>query len=1035
MKNTVLLLITFWLCNIAFSQQDVPPVNGYQAQFEQAYIAYPSIPRGILESVAFCNTRFTHITHNAGDPESCVELPKAYGVMGLTLDGKNYFRNNLTLIATLSGYTEQSIINDPAIHIQAYAKAYNNLLESYSLLNASPENQLPVLISLSELPDSGLQNDFALNSQLYSIFAFLNTKEYQVFYQFPEYNIDLKSIFGENNYKILSSPSVIITGESVNDLNGNQYQKSQNNNSNANLQSVNYASALWNPAASCNYSSRNGTAISAITIHTVQGSYASCISWFKNCNANVSAHYVVRSSDGQITQMVNETKKAWHVGNHNPYTIGIEHEGYIADATWYTNAMYVASANLSRDITQSGYGILPTSCYNGPSCTGTSNSCGLSNTYKIKGHQHYSSQSHTDPGINWDWPKYYCLINNCNSGPTNLSVSTSTNCGNPSVTLNWANNASNWNIDITTNSNWNSWNVKFGINGTSTTAPAGFSGGLILQPGVTYYWRIFDGTNFTYGPSFTVPNCAPLGNIDVANCNTVDGWAFDPNYTNQSINVKVYIDGAYIATVPTTVARPDVNSAHSITGVHGFSWILPASFQDNNSHQVKVYAVNVPTGSNTLIGTKTIVPCAFNLTASDTAICEGDSIVLSWTNSGNGWYVDVSSDSTFSGGYSYKIVSNGTATVAPSGFTPALTLLPNTTYYWRVWNAAGVHTYAAVPFKVNPKPSNPVVTAADSICPGISTTIAAGGSTGGTVSYNFFDAASGGTLLGQNAITVNPIVSTTYYLEAINEFGCRNSAEHLAIPVIVKTAPTNPLVTASSNTICLGDTVMLNASGATGGTVTYNFYSALNGGILFGTAPLMLAPVATTSYYLEAINEYGCVADTGRIPVVIVVNALPVTTLSNDAVTVNSIFEGQELIFTATTGFVGYTFFIDSVAVQTGSSNTFTTDYLQNQQEVAVVVTDINGCKSSYENSMNIEVKPRSNAFTPNGDGMNDLFLNGLEITIVNRWGMLLFEGKSGWNGTYKGEQLPAGTYFYTIKLNNPDNNKVDNSGPVTLIR
>ena len=57
--------------------------------------------------------------------------------------------------------------------------------------------------------------------------------------------------------------------------------------------------------------------------------------------------------------MVLESDKAWHVGNANPYAIGLEHEGYRDQDGWYTNAMYTSSANLVKDICNSGYGISP----------------------------------------------------------------------------------------------------------------------------------------------------------------------------------------------------------------------------------------------------------------------------------------------------------------------------------------------------------------------------------------------------------------------------------------------------------------------------------------------------------------------------------------------------------------------------------------------------------------------------------------------------------------------------------------------------
>jgi N-acetyl-anhydromuramyl-L-alanine amidase AmpD len=175
--------------------------------------------------------------------------------------------------------------------------------------------------------------------------------------------------------------------------------------------SSDYPPAIWNPAASCNYSSRT-VGISHVAIHTTQGSYASSISWFQNCASSVSAHYVIRSSDGQITQMVTEANKAWHIGNSNGYTVGIEHEGYISDpGSWYTSAMYNASAALTRDILASRG--LAQKVYDGSSGWSAVPADSLYNT---KGHVNYAGQTHTDPGSGWDWPRYKSLVANGSTG-------------------------------------------------------------------------------------------------------------------------------------------------------------------------------------------------------------------------------------------------------------------------------------------------------------------------------------------------------------------------------------------------------------------------------------------------------------------------------------------------------------------------------------------------------------------------------------------------------------------------------------------
>lgn len=228
----------------------------------------------------------------------------------------------------------------------------------------------------------------------------MNNPIYQDLFDFPSYEINLTEIYGVDNLEILTSQQILISAEAVADDEHHVFEPRD--------RSTEYGPALWNAAAACNYSSRSGVSISAVTVHTIQGSYAGAISWAKNCASSVSYHYVVRSSDGQITQMVLEANKAWHVGSENPYTIGIEHEGYVADPIWYTEAMYVASADLVRDITDSGYGINPLRTYQGPATAATLT---LGGCVKIKGHQHFPGAAHTDPGIHWNWEHYYQLIN------------------------------------------------------------------------------------------------------------------------------------------------------------------------------------------------------------------------------------------------------------------------------------------------------------------------------------------------------------------------------------------------------------------------------------------------------------------------------------------------------------------------------------------------------------------------------------------------------------------------------------------------
>jgi gliding motility-associated-like protein len=57
-----------------------------------------------------------------------------------------------------------------------------------------------------------------------------------------------------------------------------------------------------------------------------------------------------------------------------------------------------------------------------------------------------------------------------------------------------------------------------------------------------------------------------------------------------------------------------------------------------------------------------------------------------------------------------------------------------------------------------------------------------------------------------------------------------------------------------------------------------------------------------------------------------------------------------------------------------------------------------------------------SKIFTPNGDGINDLFMHGYEISVFDRLGVIIFKGDNGWNGYYKNKPVPETVYFYTLK-------------------
>jgi len=107
-----------------------------------------------------------------------------------------------------------------------------------------------------------------------------------------------------------------------------------------------------------------------------------------------------------------------------------------------------------------------------------------------------------------------------------------------------------------------------------------------------------------------------------------------------------------------------------------------------------------------------------------------------------------------------------------------------------------------------------------------------------------------------------------------------------------------------------------------------------------------------------------------------------------------------------------------------------------------------NGCKNSVTQGDLIIKKDASvftpNAFSPNGDGVNDEFVVGItnlkkyRIQIYNRYGNQVFFTDNifdNWKGTYKNNDLPSGVYYYVIFGTHLNNATVKYTGSVTLIR
>lgn len=119
------------------------------------------------------------------------------------------------------------------------------------------------------------------------------------------------------------------------------------------------------------------------------------------------------------------------------------------------------------------------------------------------------------------------------------------------------------------------------------------------------------------------------------------------------------------------------------------------------------------------------------------------------------------------------------------------------------------------------------------------------------------------------------------------------------------------------------------------------------------------------------------------------------------------------------------------------------------QSGIITVTSNNNGCivQDNFELFLERCLEPTiyiPNVFTPNNDGLNDLFevkgsyIENIEITIFNRWGNELYTWKDineGWDGTYQGKLVPDGTYFYIVNVVFENSEKKTFLGSITLLK
>jgi gliding motility-associated-like protein len=274
--------------------------------------------------------------------------------------------------------------------------------------------------------------------------------------------------------------------------------------------------------------------------------------------------------------------------------------------------------------------------------------------------------------------------------------------------------------------------------------------------------------------------------------------------------------------------------------------------------------------------------------------------------------------------------------------------------------------------------------------------------------------------------------TTTWYVTQTPAASCESA--RTPITVTINGQPAAP--TATSPAYCQNDAVVVLT--ATGTNILW--YTAATGGPGAAVAPTpSTATAGTITYYVSQTS--GC--ESSRSIVTVTVNALPPVSISP---VTGPLCIGGSVTLHAT----GASTYLWSPATGlSDAANSNPVAALKSDVLYTVTGTDNNGCI----NTAQISLKPSiacmgyniPDAFTPNGDGHNDIFRVAtadvpqlFHMMIFNRYGGKVFETsdvQAGWNGYMGSSPAMSGAYVYTIVIKTSTGTTIERKGTVLVIR
>jgi len=522
------------------------------------------------------------------------------------------------------------------------------------------------------------------------------------------------------------------------------------------------------------------------------------------------------------------------------------------------------------------------------------------------------------------------------------------------------------------------------------------------------------GTALIDSATVTVVNgTAPTLTITDPTCqNSTDGSIqIDPNGPNSPWDYDLQLGGGSVGTITGTIGTDFFNSLgagnYTLTQTESNGCISNMNVVLTDPDSVRI----------------DVIP--------DTLICIGGAATLSATGlNGNGGPYTLVWDS--------GLIGNGPHTVNP---------VVTTCYEVYAIDVNGcISETKTVCVDVNP-PMSVTASGSDSICPGGSATLSAtpvGGSGNG---YTYvWDDGNGNSFTGQ-VITVTPSQNTTYCVTLLDD--CETPSASVCHTVSIRPLPLISFTSDISEGCYPANVNFLNTTAPNQvGSVLWSFGDGGNSTDVLNTNYSYLAP-GCFDVSLLVTSPAGCV-NQKTVPAMVCARDYPIaefdanpnpTTIFDPLVQFTNLSVDNVQNDWDFAGFEGSTE-VDPKYEFPGNGPG---DY-----PVTLIVTNQFGCTDTIVHTVVVQdefLLFAPNAFTPNGDGLNDIFyfqggnidLAHFQLYIFDRWGNVVFETTDptkGWDASYAGSQVESGVYVWRVKARSAtQGDRYEFHGHVTVVR